>query len=714
MATPAKQDRPASAVGWLAVRRGLCLLSAAVPLPDRPPPSHAWRWLPPVAALIVLFHLLPVGAVLDRAFLDFASRRPLRDPAPPDGSALVLIDDATMRVLGREPYGHRWPFPRADFAGLIAALDRAGAARIVLDFTFFDQSNEPAQDLLLAGTAAAVPSVVLARTSREGPVFWTRNFVASHPGLFRHSRAGLVDFHPDEDGISRRYDVPDSLAALACDPPATVPGGILHWYGGLDKLAAGGRVPVLSAARFIVRGIDTIDQVAQEAPDLTPAEIGHALAALPPLSGDPAFAAVRGRTVFVGANAAGTFDVKPTPVSRIDPGVLIHWTAWADLKAGSFIRPLPRWVALTGGLLVAVLVGWAARRRHGLAAPGWTAGGLAVGCLLAAYVALSAGWFLAPATPVAAAVFSLLGVTTEGFVVERQRKRAVQEMFGSYVAPEVVDLLVRDPRAIRLGGERRELTVLFSDLAGFTDLSEKIPPEQLLVITNRYLQEVSDGLLEGGAYIDKYIGDAIMAVFGAPQARADHALAACRSALAAQRILSRINVDFERDHGRTLHMRIGVNTGPMIVGNLGSTRKRNYTVLGDAVNLASRLEAANKEFGTTILLGEITARAVQGRLVTRPLARLRVKGKTEAVEVHELVGEPGTLTGAQEAFLAAYGAGYADLCARRFAGAAAGLARARELRPDDIMARTWHQRADEYIQRPPSPDWQPLLKLESK
>jgi adenylate cyclase len=675
-------------------------------------PLH-WRWLVPVAVLIAGFHFVPGGATLDRAFLDFSSRHPLRDPPPPDGSALVLVDRATMDELGREPYAMRWPFPRAAFAALILALHQAGAQPIVVDYIFLDQSDAAEQDLLLGAIAAAAGPTVLARTPKQAPVIWDDAFRRQHAAFFPSARLGNVEFLADPDGVVRHYRAPGSLAAAAFDPPATAPGGLVRWYGGLAQVSARG-VPVLSAGQFIKAGLLIFGRVSAQAPNFTPEEISRALATEPELTGETA-AAVRGRTVFVGANAEGTFDVKPLPVGgSVEPGVLIHWTVWANLKGHGFILEVPRWVALTGGLLVAVLIGFFGRRHRSLVAPGLAAGGLAVLCLAGAYAAHSAGWFFPPATPVAGALFALLGVTAESFLVERQRKREIQAIFGSYVAPEVVTMLVRDPAAIRLGGERRELTALFSDLAGFTDLSEKIPPEQLLAVVNLYLQEVSDCLLANGAYIDKYIGDAVMAVFGAPQSLTDHAAAACEGALAAQRVLAGLNPRFERDYGCTLRMRIGINTGDMIVGNMGSERKRNYTVLGDAVNLASRLEAANKEFGTSILLGETTARRVQDRFATRPLTRLRVKGKTEAVEVHELVGAAGALTGAQQSFLDAYNAGYAALTSQRFSEAAASFARAQSLAPDDLMARAWHKEAAAYTVDPPPSDWQPLLKLTSK
>ena len=205
-----------------------------------------------------------------------------------------------------------------------------------------------------------------------------------------------------------------------------------------------------------------------------------------------------------------------------------------------------------------------------------------------------------------------------------------------------------------------------------------------------------------------------MAVLGAPQALPDHALAACRAALEARRALAGINARYATRVGVTLEVRIGLNTGEMIVGNLGSSRKKQYTVMGDTVNLASRLEGANKYFGTSIMLGEETARRVQATMVTRPLARLRVKGKHQAIEVHTLHGAPGELPADENEFVAAYRTGYTACVEHRFADAVSALARALALRPDDPSTQRWHHAATSFATTPPPPGWEPVVSLDSK
>ncbi len=663
----------------------------------------------PVLLSVVAFHYSPFSAPLDRAWFDFASRHPLRTPPAPPPSALVLVDDATLALMSAD-YGQRWPFDRTAFTALLVALDRAGAARIVVDFTFFEESAAAEQDLLLGSVAAAIPSVVLARTAERTPVIWPETFQRAHSGLFAARRMGRVELQPDEDLVSRRA-LPGSLAAAALPAGHENETGLIRWHGGLKKLSALG-VPVLSAGPYIRAGLPVLDRVSRAAPDFSPADIARALAAEPPI--DLAASAVRGRTVFVGANASGTFDLKPLPVGKLEPGVLLHWTAWANLATTGFIAAVPSLFTLFTAFIIVVALARIARWRPGLATAGFTALGFALIVLPLAYVALALGWSFPPTTVIVAALVMFGAVAVENFWLERLRKREIQAMFGAYVDPLVVANLVRNPDALRLGGERRTASVFFSDLVGFTDFSEKLPPEELLALVNAYLEETSECLIDYGAYIDKYIGDAVMAVFGAPQPLPDHALAACEGALATLKLVEGINSRFGGAAGATLRVRIGINSGDMIMGNLGSARKKNYTVLGDAVNLASRLEGANKEFGTSILLGDSTARLVGDRLATRPLTRLRVKGKLQAIEVHELIGRPTDLSEAQRAFLAAYRDGYARYAARDFASAAGAFTRALAARPDDLVTAAHLQRATGYIQNPPPADWEPILKLDTK
>ncbi|HEV8072932.1 MAG TPA: adenylate/guanylate cyclase domain-containing protein, partial [Opitutaceae bacterium] len=339
---------------------------------------------------------------------------------------------------------------------------------------------------------------------------------------------------------------------------------------------------------------------------------------------------------------------------------------------------------------------------------------LAVAAFGVSYIGLSRGLWLAPTSPLAGVGLGLLCITSRNFLREQNRKREIQAIFGSYVSPVVVTQLLRDPDSIKLGGEKRDITVFFSDIVGFTDLSEKMEPERLVWLVNYYFNEMSPLLIDEGGYLDKYIGDALMGVFGSPESLENHALAACRVAIACRDRLPHVNVEIERREGVRLAARMGINTGSMIVGNLGSERKKNYTVIGDAVNLASRLEGANKEFGTSILIGEETERRVRDQVVTRPIARLRVKGRQQAVQVHELIGWPAQIDDARRAFLAAYGEGYARFMGKEFSAAAAALARARALAPADAMAVKYFDWATAMMEKPLPDDWQGIYRMEAK
>ncbi len=671
-------------------------------------------------AILLAFHLSGRSQYLDWAVFDWAEQHPWRKPPVPDNSAFVLVDESSLAAISRDPYASKWPWPRTLFAAMIAGLHQAGAKGVVMDFIFLEPSEDAVNDANLAAYAAACPEVILGGLRGQGPVFWGGEFGKTNARLRLEERVGLAEADFDQDNVIRIYPWPKSLAQRASGDLTKLPSAappLLRWYGGLDTLRQAG-VPILPAANFVIQGYEVLEKVSQTHPDYTPDAVAAGLAGMPELHGGD-FEKVRGKVVFVGVSAAGTYssanDLVATPVGAQEPGVLVHWTAWEDAAvAGGFIREVPRWLVLGLALILSAVIfgaGWCWPRLGLTAALAAVLAAVAFG---GSYLGLSRGVWLAPTSPLAGVGLGLLCITSLNFLREQNRKREIQAIFGSYVSPAVVTQLLRDPDSIKLGGEKRDITVFFSDLVGFTDLSEKMDPERLVWLVNYYFNEMSPFIMDEGGYLDKYIGDAVMGVFGSPEPLESHALAACRVALACRDRLPHVNVEIERREGVKLAVRMGINTGPMIVGNLGSERKKNYTVIGDAVNLASRLEGANKEFGTSILIGEETERRVRDQVITRPIARLRVKGRQQAVQVHELMGWPAQLDDVQRGFLAAYGEGYGRFMGKEFRAAAAALARAREIVPADRMAAKYFDWATAMMEKPLPDDWQGIYQLEAK
>lgn len=665
-----------------------------------------WLLLLPVLAFVWVVWFFGLTHTLDRSFFDHCTVATEKSFQAPTNGVLVLIDESSLAEIGQR-YSVRWPWPRSLFGALIASLHQAGAQKILMDFEFFEPSEDSMQDDILAAYSAASRETILARSQTNTPIFWSKEFQKQYPQFAVQSRMGLVDFTPDSDGVYRHYPMLGSLAAQATAHVPEQTNSLLRWYGGLEQLSTN---IVQPAAQFIVLGVQLQNDLRDKKFDETdPTSVERGLVALPPLDESTA-AKVRGKVVFVGANASGTVDLKATPVGKIEPGVLVNYTAWANAEQNCFIRPFSTMGNLFISALLAFAVIFAGWRQ---ASAAWLAGiaaFLIVLLLAGSYLAFRAEIFFAPTTAVFGIFFAALASSVHNFWRESARKREIQGIFGSYVSKEVVEKLLRSPDAIKLGGEKKELTVFFSDLAGFTDLSEKISPEELVQVVNRYLAAMTDFILDNGGYVDKYIGDAVMGVFGSPEPLENHAAAACRAAIACR---DWMETAFQ-DAPVKLHARIGLNTGPMIVGNVGSERKKNFTVLGDAVNLASRLEAANKDVGTVLLIGEDTERMARGGFVTRPIARLRVKGKLQPNQVHELICETGDASAEESSFVASYGAGYAHYLKREFAAAREHFLRAKAMRPDDKMTQCYLDNLAEFEHQTPSSDWDGVLILKSK
>lgn len=391
-------------------------------------------------------------------------------------------------------------------------------------------------------------------------------------------------------------------------------------------------------------------------------------------------------------------------------GVYIHATAVNNLLRGDALTEVGRsgtgiisfaLAALTATAALALGPAAAALAAFGIAAA-WTAG---------ATVAFRDALALPLVQPLLAGLAALSTTIGYRFVVADRNKRLLRQNFAFYLAPAVIEKMMASNKPPALGGEVRNVTVYFSDIADFSSFSEKIKPGELVAAMNEYLSAMTDIIEAHGGFVDKYIGDAIVAVFGAPLDDLDHAANGVR---AAQRCAARLG-ELERVaatfQGRTVRQRIGLNSGEALVGNIGSRRRFNYTAMGDTVNLASRLEGANKFFATTIIASETTMALTGAAFVWRELDTIRVKGRATAVRIYEPLAAADAVTPEQLSRGKAYAEGLARFRARDFTGAAEHFARAADADPPSAL---FLARVRELARRPPGPDWEPVNALEEK
>ena len=392
-------------------------------------------------------------------------------------------------------------------------------------------------------------------------------------------------------------------------------------------------------------------------------------------------------------------------------GVYIHATAVNNLVQRDAAIELGKLPSFLIAALVAVLAAVAAFLFRPLGAVAAYAVLTAVG-LVDAIVAFQHELVVVPIIePFLAGLAALTATVGYRFIVADKDRRLLQKSFGLYLAPDVINGMLRSNKLPELGGETRNVTVFFSDIEGFSLIAEKMSPDGLMSLMNEYLSEMTD-IIEGhGGYVDKYIGDSIVAVFGAPADDHDHAANAARAALDCCRRLAELNRDSATFRECKLAQRIGINSGEALVGNFGSRRRFNYSVMSDAVNLASRLEGANKFYGTTIIASEATVALAGDTFAWRELDAVRVKGRTQALKIYELVATAAQLTASQQAPLAEYARGLAHWRAGEFDVAARCFERtAKEDRPASIFL----DRAKEQLGKAPGGDWDPIRKLQEK
>jgi adenylate cyclase len=389
-------------------------------------------------------------------------------------------------------------------------------------------------------------------------------------------------------------------------------------------------------------------------------------------------------------------------------GVYVHATAVNNLIRRDALTEFGVAGALAVAIIFAALIA-AAALAFAPAAATLAYLGLAIAWTGAATLALTQAHVLPLAEPLIAGLLALGATIAYRFAIADQDKRLLRQSFALYLAPEVIEKLMASHKPPVLGGELRNVTVLFSDVAGFSSFSEAMAPGELVTLMNTYLTAMTDIIEAHGGFVDKYIGDAIVAVFGAPLDDPDHAVHAVRAALACRARLEELDRHAAAFKGQKLSARIGLNSGEALVGNIGSHRRFNYTAMGDAVNLAARLEAANKYFTTTIMVSEATVSLANARFTWRELGAIRVKGRNQLVKVFEPLAAAGEESIAQKEQAAAYAEALACWRARDFAGAAQRFSAIAENDPPSALFAKY---AAQFAKRPPGPDWEPVTTLE--
>ncbi len=581
-----------------------------------------------VLVLVTALTRLSAWPLIDYRSFDYLST--LWQPGlPPDGPIIVAIDEPSLADVNEQ-----WPWPRSLHARLIEQLRASGAKLIALDI-IFSEPSKPEEDAALK--SALGPDVVLAGDESLIAAAQADQLVRTMPlKIFSDAGAvtGIASIELNGDGFVRKlpqYD--DSFAAQMVAIALGQPLGrarpdLIQAYGGPRTYPTVSYYQALDPANLLPPGTFK-DRVVI---------VGLSLQNAPVIGGN-------------GTDAyANAFTVHN---DHLVSGAELQATIYDNLRTSGFIAewsPFARAVLVLGATLLAGALVWRGT--------GWStvaAGALVVFAFIAAsYLTLRLGrQFASPVAPSLAFVLVASVQAAFDYARERRSRYEIIKAFGQYLAPQLVERLAADPAQLKLGGERRTLSILFCDVRGFTTIAENLKddPEQLISLVNRLLTPLSEVVLAHGGTIDKYIGDCIMAFWNAPLDNPDHAESAVSAALAMLDALAELNSALAREaetDGRLfapLRIGIGINTGDCVVGNMGSTSRFDYSAMGDAVNLASRLETASKQFGVPLLIGEKTAETVGRRFHMLELDRITVKGRAEPVCVSTVVSNmpPGAI-----------------------------------------------------------------------
>lgn len=697
---------------------------------------------------------------------DLRVRLARTETPPPPEIAVILIDEASLRMMNARV--GRWPWPRSLHADVVDFLAAAGARRIVFDILFTENERNAGEadgklndnDARLASAVASAGNVVsAAQLVRDDPDEYNRSLLNrplppkfvrrfSLPGAvaaddptaaannaylpyteltLSSQDIGVVEFAPDRDGIYRRTRLirpygtaafPSLALAALSDrwQPETLPrANTLHL---LARGSAAERIdlPLLNTGEYLIKPYKDFRAYSMSGVLLSIHQLRQGEIENLPVHPDE----FRDKIVLIGASAVGVEDLKPTPFGTLQPGVLLHASIIGNILHRDFLHTPPAWLLRVTTLLLPIVMALAvllpARTAWRIIAPI----ALALLFLATGQRAFEAHWVVEMVAPWTGMALAWIGSFARLSATEGREKRRIRKMFGQYVSPAVLESIADNAAQGLLQaevGRREHLTILFSDIRGFTSLSEMMEPEQVVELLNGYFSGMVDIIFLRQGTLDKFIGDAIMAFWGAPLRMNDHA---CQGVTAAMEMTRWLEIHNEnlRSHGLPpLAIGIGLHTGPMILGNIGSEKKLDYTVIGDNVNLSSRLEGLTKTYGCQVLISATTQQEAGASIICRVLDHVRVKGKSQPIRIYEVLAlatDDATLQSRAQQQEKLTAAAFGHYLARDWAEAQQAYASLLEIRSDDPLAKLFIDRCQHYQQEEPAPDWDGVFTMKTK
>ncbi len=656
---------------------------------------------------------------------------------PGPNVAIIAIDEKSINELGR------WPWSRRRLAELVEELARYKPKAVVFDMTFsepesdgadraFSAALEKNRDVILGyffreSATQEPPSESLNQLSRSNVKLIDflgkpkPNFLGEFPSVEVNipqigAYAGGFGFfnfpNADTDGVFRRAQLLMTYRGEIY--PSLDIEGIKHLLGeeillkvtsyGVDSFYIGQtRIPTDERGEFIINYYG-------------PSGMFPTYSSVDVLSGRVPPDALKDKLVFVGTTEIGVYDARSTPFDATFPGVEIHATVAENILDGRFLIENDLTEALDIALLLIlpmVLVLLLMRAGKTFIATSIFSALLFIH-LVGNYILFTRlNLLLSALYPVLSLGFAYVFYEGKRNLIVERKSRYLRKAFSSYVSAELVAQIIQDPDKLKLGGEKRNVTMLFSDIRGFTSLSERMSPEALVSLLNEYLSPMTQIVMNERGTLDKYIGDALMAIFGAPLNVPDHPRRACQAALQMIEELRRLSPKWKEKGWPHISIGVGINTGEAIVGNMGANMRFDYTAIGDAVNLASRLEGLNKLYGTQIIISKSTLDGIDpSQFLVRELDLVRVKGKEKPVSIFELIGPSGD--GQKQALVGLFTEAWNLYQGQEFYEAMEKFAEILKVFPEDKPSALFHERCLEYISQPPPPNWDGVYIAEEK